>query len=379
MYENIKSRIYSNYYTIHFIKINIMEIKVYSSFENSEYEKYSKHSKCLMNNAIWIKEWWAVFENVENNQIGRSKKLQIIVAEQDEEFIVLPLLLLTKTIKGIPLRLLEIVSQQWAGAEVEILYSSEKILKLLPEIMNFLRTNLKYDFCFFQYLSENTILKNEELLYVHGITPYVSIKDYVCFEDYKKAIYSKNLRQRLRSAANKAKKKNFKVETSVQEINEQVFEHIKRISRSKLNDNKHCIYDDDKKAEFYFNVFKKLKSNVVLVKINGIIVAYRVNIIWKDKKYVIDASYDREFRNLDLGAISVNYNISESFFNSIAMHSMGPGADSYKIRFCDRITPLYCYIGKGTSLKSLFIYPVFIFFIKKRDIKMKNEISVMSR
>jgi len=328
-----------------------------------------------MSDSTWLIEWWSVFNSVENNQIGKKKKLHIIVIQENKELIIFPLVSLSRSIKGVSLRYLEILSQQWGGCESEILCSSILAHHLIPIVFKYIEENIKHDILQFKYLLDDSCIFEKQKFFIHGISPYISIAEHTNHEEFKKNKYSKKLKQNIRTAFNKVKKNNYNIEILKTEINDSLFESIKKISKSKLIDGKHSVYLDSNKSKFYSNIYKKFKSNVILIKINNEFVSYRVNIIKNNKKFCIDASFNRDFRRFDLGAISVDSNISDSFENNLFVHSMGPGDDSYKFKYTNTVEFLYTFIKKGNSFKSFFFYPMFRYVLKKRQNKYLNNYS----
>ena len=201
-------------------------IKSYSDFSFMDDIDYCRYSNKIMSNPSWIIEWWSVFESIENNQIGRKKKLHVIVIQENKELIILPLVSLSRSINGITLRFLEILSQQWGGCESEIICSSPSAHNLIPFAFAYIKKNIKHDICYFKFLLNDSCLYGKQKLFIHGIAPFVSVDGYNNYEEFKINKYSKKLKQNIRTAFNKAKKNNFEIQILKTEFNDSIFESL---------------------------------------------------------------------------------------------------------------------------------------------------------
>ena len=118
-----------------------------------------------------------------------------------------------------------------------------------------------------------------------------------------------------------------------------------------------------------------MNSNVVFIKMNKKNVAYRTNIIFNDTKFCLDASYDRNFRKYDPGILSVDFNIKDSFNNSLYFHCLGPGIDAYKMKFTNDIRYFSTYIKKGNTIRSLILFTLLRKKVVKKSKDFKQELS----
>ena len=143
---------------------------------------------------------------------------------------------------------------------------------------------------------------------------------------------------------------------------------------SKLSDNKQCIYLDSEKAEFLYQICTKLENDIISIKINGVDAAYRLNFYWMNSKFCIDASYNRDYKNFELGSLSVQESIKDSFSKDINFHCEGTGIDFYKMKFTKKIIKIYQFIKPGNSMIGKFIYLRMSFLCKKREKKFLKEI-----
>ena len=173
------------------------------------------------------------------------------------------------------------------------------------------------------------------------------------------------MRQNLRTAKNRMKRENVNYrEEILNAINDTNFKEIEDISRSKLLDNKHCVYSDLSKKAFLKDMYysSELPCNIIKLILNNRVASYRINFIYSQNKYCVDASYNRNYRHYELGGLSVDLNIRDSFEKNLKIHCLGTGIDAYKLKFTKQIVRIYTFLKKGNTLKAL---PVYI--IRKRQ------------
>lgn len=352
------------------IKIKLFQTsKEFSSLELEwkEFEKSLNHQN-LTSSFDWLYTWWNIFININNNTIGYDKKLLIICLYYNNKLIsIAPFVKVYRRKFGIKISFIEFLGQQWSGIYSDIISDKKHTEKNL-EIFNWLYKNVKFDIFFLKYIPEySTNFKDD--LFLYSFCPEVEIRGYSNYDEYTSNKYSKSLKQNIRTAFNKAKKSGIEIQTSVEELDKENFNETIQISKFKLLDGKNFLYKDKAKLQFMEEITRKMTSNVVFVKLNGKNVAYRTNVFFNNNKFCLDASYDRNFRKFELGSISVDANLKDSFIKNISIHSFGPGLDSYKRKFTKRNLNIYMYLKKGNTLKSyLLIKPM-----KKLTIRKENE------
>ena len=215
-------------------------------------------------------------------------------------------------------------------------------------------TNEKYDVIHLRYIPEYSCCfnLNSPGAYVLSACPEIKSLDINSIVQG----YSKKLKQNLRTAHNKINRSEIEFNSEIKEkFNTDLFNSIVIVSKSKLSDGKHSIYLDNQKKEYLKNIYSIMNFNCVNITFNGSTVAYRVNIIYNERKYCIDASYDRSFKKYDLGAISVQSNIEDSCNKKLSNHCFGTGIDSYKLKFTNDICRLFIILIRGNTLKSKII------------------------
>jgi hypothetical protein len=312
----------------------------------------------------WIYNWWMVFKKVENNKFGFEKELIIVCGYNNHKLeLVCPLIKLKRKKYGFSFTFIEFLGQQWSGVYYDII-SLKGHKNMFTEVHRFIKSNFKFDFIHLRYIPDSSEHYKTNFLFNFSQCPEITISDYLSFEDYLKSNYSKGHKQNLRTGLNRAKKENNELEKTIENLDDKNYSKVVNLSKSKLNDNKAWLYGDNQKFNFYKKIHKCFDSNVVFVKVNGIEVAYRTNLIFNRLKLCTDASYDRNAPRYELGIHSVDENIKDSFNKKIINHSLGPGMDPYKLKFTKKTNNLKILFLKGNTIKSCFYILLKNIFLK---------------
>lgn len=359
-------------------EIKIKNIETSSGFISLEkewriLEKSLNHSN-LTSSYDWLNTWWSVFKNVNNSLIGFNKKLIIICLYENHNLVAIaPLLKVNRKKYGINISFIEFLGQQWAGNYLDIIAGKSHI-KYRNIIFKWLYNNVKFDSIFLKYIPNDTQCFTLDQLYLYSACPEINISEFRNYDEYVKNKYSKNLKQNLRTAYNKAKKADDMIETSIEALDHKNFKETVRLSEFKLLDRKNSIFNDENKSLFMQEVTKIMTSNVVFVHLNGKNVAYRTNVIFNNNKFCLDASYDRNFRKYELGSISVDANLNDSFTNKMFSHCFGPGLDFYKKKFTKKNINIYMFIHKGNTFFSLIIFNIIKYLAKRKTASYNKEL-----
>lgn len=328
-----------------------------------ELEKVTGSSSASMS-FRWCSTWWRIFRDIENNSLGYKKKLAIICGyEKDQLILVVPLIRLQRRIGPLKINFLEFLGQQWGSIFCTALKTYDF---KLSDLEAFLKKNIPYHILFLRQIPIRESKNYSDRLIPYSGLPFVNLKGYHTKDDFVLDNYSKKLKQNLRTSVNRIRKKNLSLTMAAVQIDNENFNEIIRISKSKFKDNKSSIYLDKNKLHFCRELFSVMDSNVVFVKINDINVAYRANIIYQNQKICIDASYDRNYRNYDPGIISIDYNFADTFTNNLEVDNLGPGLDDYKLKFTDTIEYVGYFFSQGSITGSAVLTFVFKQFLKKK-------------
>lgn len=347
----------------------IKAIKTDKEFDEAKNEWINFEEKINNQNItlsyIWQRTWWKHFKDYEKEGLGQNKKLCILFLYSDEDKLraIAPFCEVTRKIrKLIKYKAIEFIAQQWGAIYLDIISD-----KLNREEYNFifdwLKKNRKYDVIELKYIPEFTLnfdLKKNNITVLSGC-PEIEIKDFKNVEQYKQKAYSKSLRKNLRTAKHRITRETINYREEISDINNDTdFKEIERVSRSKLIDNKGCIYNNFVKKRFLEDIYynPNFSVNVVKIILNNKLASYRINFLYNKYKYCFDASYDRNYRHYDLGALSIDLNIRDSFEKKILIHCMGTGVDSYKLKFSKQIVRIYTFLGKGNALNGKILYAI---------------------
>jgi hypothetical protein len=358
------------------------EFTIYNDINNEieflirNFEQEIKHLN-ITSSIDWIKTWWNVFQGREDNKIGFDKQLYIITVKKQGNLIaILPLIKLKRKKFGIKVSYLEFLGQQWCATFLDFIS-----IKLADNenklIIGWLYQNVKFDILNLSYIPSYTTNFNldDNNIFVISGCPSIDLSEYDDFQSYQNKTYTKRLKQNFRTAFNKMKKNDLDYNILIEPMNEGKFRQIVKLSMSKLNDGKSCIYLDSGKANFLEELCKRLKHDIVILKINNIDVAYRLNFYWMNNKFCIDASYNRDYKHFELGSLSVHESIKDSFTKDIKIHCEGTGIDFYKLKFTKNIIKIYQFIKPGNTLLGKMVYLKMIFSCKQHEKKFLKELA----
>ena len=324
---------------------------------------------------IWQRTWWKNFKEYEKRAFGYNKRLCILFlySTKDELRAIAPFCVVMRKGMGlIPYKTIEFIAQQWGAIYLDII-SNTLNNDEYEFIFDWLKNNMKYDVIELKYIPEFT--RNFDLsksnVTILSACPEIRIKNYRDVTHYRQREYSKNLKQNLRTAKNRIKRKKVNCREEIFEsINITDLEKVEAVSRSKLIDNKHCIYNDVNKKIFLQEIYinYELSTNIVAIMLDNKLACYRINFLYNQNKYCFDAAYDRTYRYFMVGRLSVDLNILDSFKKGIYIHCMGPGIEPYKMDYSKQISRIYTFLKKGNTLKGILLY----ILIKRHNRRIEN-------
>jgi len=338
------------------------------------------NNRNISSSYIWQRTWWKYFKNYENIKFGYNKKLCILLLYDKENVLkaIAPFCEVTRKIYFLNFKTIEFISSQWGGTYLDILSDGLK-KEEYNFIFNWLKKNRKYDLIVLRYIPEFThnFDLNGNDFKIMGACPEIKIDNFKDVKEYRPKEYSKSLKQNLRTSKNRINRENISYnEEIIKNFNNSDYIEIKNISKSKLFDNKSCIYNNPQIEAFmrdiYFN--KEFPSNVIKIMLNDRLACYRTNFLYHNCKYCFDASYDRDYRHYDLGAISVDLNIKNSFEEKYDIHCMGTGVDFYKLKFTKHIIKIYVLCKKGNTLLSTLYYILARLYNQRTQKKFNKEL-----
>ncbi len=311
----------------------------------------------------WCMTWWNLFKDREDNTFGYNKKMIIFLGKENgTPKILIPLTLLERKIFHFKLRFVEFIGQQWGASTFTILKKSDSLFDF-DYFTHVLKQKISYDILYLRNIPMSDNRQFNGSLIKNAGCPQIQILN-ENFENFY-ANLPKQLKQNIRTAYNRAKKRNEIIAIKIVNGTNICWEKILKISQSKKNDGKYSLYDDDSKRQFYMQLPNFYDTNFVVIYLNEKAVAYRYNILYHGLKFCVDAAYDRDFPHYNLGALSVLNNIKDSFDLHLNTHSMGPGCYDYKLKFTSNINYLGYLVRCGNRCFSLLFNYSFILYLRK--------------
>jgi len=309
----------------------------------------------------WQRTWWKHFKDYENKEFGYNKKLCILFLYNDENILraIAPFCEITRIKSGLKYKTIEFLAQQWGANYLDII--TDKLTEdEFSFLFSWLETNKKYDVLELKYIPVFTqnFKINTDCLTVMSACPEMDFKNYLDAEEYRQNVYSKNLKKKLRKAVNRLEKDNIKYRERIIDIKDIDINSIKAVSRSKLLDDKHCIYDEPEKEKFLKDIYYNpvFKTNIATILFDDKFVSYRINLFYNNYKYCFDASFDREYHYYELGPLTIDLNVGDTFEKKISVYCKCTGIDPYKLKFANKINRIYTFLQKGNTVKGLFWY-----------------------
>lgn len=311
----------------------------------------------------WLSNWIKFYyKNLNLNY----QEIFVVYYKGKQASAIVPLVVINKSYFGLKLKSVEFLGQQWGATYCDLI--GHPINKdEWKSIVEYIKTKYHYDLLFLSHIPDFSQTFKDFSCLPYQVVPEIDLSEFADYEDYRKRIYSKNHKQNLRTAINRVKKDGLSYSVTHQKYGKSVYENILSISKSKLKDGKLDKYDNIHKKAFRQSLFNAFESNITFISLNDNGVAYRVNHIYGSTKLCFDASYDREYPKYNLGILSVDESIKDSFAKKLKFHCEGPGIDYYKTKFATKYVKLNYYIEKGNSFKSGFLFKLLKFVLTRKS------------
>lgn len=341
------------------LKYNLDEIKeIYEKFEIS-----TGHQSINLSYR-WMKLWYQIFQF--DKQTGKNKTLIIaLVYDRNKLIAIAPLMISVRRFKKVKLRILSFAGQSWGATYCDIL-SMDKAIDF-KFIINEISKKKKFDVVWLDHIPSFTHNFPKETLIPYEVCPEINLSNFDDYSSYNKHTYSKSLKQNIRTSFNRAKKNNEILKADSSSDFPKYFNRILEIAKTKLRDKKEFKYANKLKSQFRYEIMDCFNSNITTVFVDNKLVAYRTNLMYNGTKFCFDASYDRDYPKYNLGIISVDSSIKDSFLKNLNFHCEGPGLDYYKTKFATQYIILNYYLAKGNTIKSYFFHFVLKFLIKRKS------------
>lgn len=326
---------------------------------------------------IWQRTWWKHFKDYEKGgDFGYDKRLCILFLYNKEDMLraIAPFCEVTRKKRGVKYKTIEFIAQRWGATYLDII--SDKLSEEEYDfIFDWLKNNKRYGLIELMYIPEFTpnfdLSKNN--ITVSSACPEI-ISD--TYDSVKNNYYGKNLKRKLRRIRNKVKREGIDLTTNYLSSNQILnrLAEIKEVSISKELSSKHSLYRDTRIENFVRSLVKlhSEKAKCSCIEYNGKVVAYNLGFEVNKKYYALDAAYSRnekKLENLSLGNLNFDYLIQYILDKEIKNLCLGPGIDSYKLKFSKQIVRIYTFLKKGNTLKA---FPPYI-IKKKRNLRIEKK------
>ncbi|MBW8886644.1 MAG: GNAT family N-acetyltransferase [Fibrobacteres bacterium] len=302
----------------------------------------------------WLIAWWQAFGRRDDVDFGFDKRLLILRVESANGLAgIAPFVRVKRRRRFEAIECVEFLGQQWAGTSLDMLARPEMRERAAAEALRWVGENVSFHILNLRYLPASSPFLSLLPSFSHPYTACPSLRPeaFTGFEDYRDRTYSKSLKQNLRTAQNKLRQDGRALEFSFAPLGPEAMNEVARLSKSKLEDGKHSLYLDERKSGFISRL-AGLGSQVLFVSLDGVKVAYRLNVEYRGAKFCLDASFDRTFPKYELGGFSVQENIRDSFERGLSLHCEGTGIDFYKAKFLKDALMIKTVVAKGNRWTS---------------------------
>ncbi len=221
--------------------------------------------------------------------------------------------------------------------------------ELTQAIIEWLYANHKFDILHLAYISEesaNFDLSASEVLYANSCA-VVDINCFQSFEQYKQIIYSKSLRQNIRTALNRAAKASLKIDRHLGPAIGTTLEHILQIADQKLDKNN---FIQDGYRDFLIGLSQTGQTSATVIYANDKAIAFRLHATFNHGKFVIDTNRDWEYKRLELGSLLIDKSIQDSFEQKLDLHCCGLFGGLHTERFASRLIKGFKYVKAGSTI-----------------------------
>ena len=282
--------------------------------------------------------------------------LILLVSDWDKPVAIVPLVKVFRDRKFGPLakRLtsIEFLGHALLSRQFRFFYdivTKEPSKELTESVIDWLFANHKFDIIHLAYISEesrNFDFSAQELLYALTCST-IDINSWQSYEQYRRIVYSKSLRQNIRTAFNRAAKASLQIDRKAGPAKGKSWQDVWQVAEAKLDKN---AFVRDGYRNFLETLCQTDQAQAALIYANDEPIAYRLFASFPQGIFQIDSYRNWKYRRLELGALLIDRAVQDSFEQKMDLHCSGLFSGLHTERFATRLIKGFKYVKAGNSI-----------------------------
>ena len=293
----------------------------------------------------WLAQWIADF--------GAQENWAIIIAEENSAIhAAMPIIVRNGGIRTLFQKRIAFIGDPWLADYMNVLMSDDTPVDVLADLLSCLQRNFKWGKCDLKPFHRGDIdtapliaaTKKANLyhhVYIHSKSPQIILSD-TSWEDYYKTL-PKNLRQDLRTSANRLEKEGKKIEFQVLEnandIND-AYETLVTFHQARQKYKVGPSLFDDKVINRFLRTIAhdfsvRKQASVSILKIDGTTVSCVYGLCDNDRYYYWIPSFSMDHTRISLGKLHLMHLIEQAFKDGKKIFDFMIGDEDYKKRWTE--------------------------------------------
>ncbi len=216
--------------------------------------------------------------------------------------------------------------------------------------LNWLYMHEKFDVLHLAHIREGAVSfpLSAPNLFVTDFDSVVAVGQFADFETYRKETYSRRFKNNLRTGINRAKKAKLNLTISIEQLNPDNMKEISSVGQLKSIASAFAAYGGE---SFIAEACRRLPSEVVMARVDGRAVGYRIYLTFNSSKHMVDTAFDRTYVPFEIGSRMSESAIEDSFKRKLLFHSEGLWASWHMYKFASQCPKLYKYVLPGNTFR----------------------------
>jgi hypothetical protein len=300
---------------------------------------------------------WENLSELDDPIFGCNPKLIILVAyAQGIPIAIAPFVKVIRQRKLGPLRInvscIQFLSQL---GEMFFRFSNDIVARkpskeLADAFIQWLYDNESFDLLHLAHIPENSVNFPDDFepLLGEAFDTQIEIDRFGDFEKYKAHTYSTKFAKNMRTAQARIKRRSVNLTLDTVPMTDAILSEIRLFSHRKRR-----AFELHQDGYFFFleNICKILCSDVIVVKVHGIMVGYRIYLYFNGCKYLLDTFINRTFAPLELGSLLTEAALKQSFAMNLNFQSEGMWGTYHARKFGTRFVRMKKFVRSGNSLR----------------------------